>query len=145
MGLKTIIGTSNIHLDQVLSNKICLMSKITRQQPTGLNSATEDMLTLTCCQDHILKENIWFVWLETSYSGDERRCHRCGTNKQTNYQQLKIELLSKWKMEAESQNSYTYTEIYQYIYTLFDKKRYKSIYLGREFSAGLVDLPAPGD
>ena len=23
-----------------------------------LNSATEDMLTLTCCQDHILTENI---------------------------------------------------------------------------------------
>ena len=37
-------------------------------------------MTLTCCQDHILTENIWFVWSETSYSGDERRCHRCGTN-----------------------------------------------------------------
>ena len=37
------------------------------------------MLTLTCCQDHILTENIWFVCSETSYSGDERRCHRCGT------------------------------------------------------------------
>ena len=33
-----------------------------------------------CCQDHILAENIWFVWSETSYSGDERRCYRCGTN-----------------------------------------------------------------
>ena len=29
---------------------------------------TEDMLTLTCCQ-----ENIWFVWSETSYIGDERQ------------------------------------------------------------------------
>ena len=38
------------------------------------------MLTLTCCQDHILTENIWFVCSETSYSGDERRCYRCGTN-----------------------------------------------------------------
>ena len=38
------------------------------------------MLTLTCCQDHILTENIWFVWSETSYSGDGRRCHGCGTN-----------------------------------------------------------------
>ena len=37
-------------------------------------------MTLTCCQDHILTENIWFVWSETSYSGDERRCYRCGTN-----------------------------------------------------------------
>ena len=25
----------------------------------------QDMLTLTCCQDHILTENIWFVWSET--------------------------------------------------------------------------------
>ena len=39
------------------------------------------MLTLACCQDHILTENIWFVWSETSYSGDERRCYRCGTTK----------------------------------------------------------------
>ena len=59
------------------------------------------MLTLTCCQDHILTENIWFVWSETSYSGDERRCYRCGTTKQT----LKIELLSQWKLEAEFRNS----------------------------------------
>ena len=55
------------------------------------------MLTLKCCQDHILTENIWFVWSETSYSGDERRCYRCGTTKQT----VKIELLSQWKLEAE--------------------------------------------
>ena len=44
----------------------------------------EDMMTLTCCQDHILTENIWFVWSKTSDSGDKWRCHRCGTNKQTN-------------------------------------------------------------
>ena len=36
------------------------------------------MLALTYCQDHILTENIWFVCSETSYSGDERRCHGCG-------------------------------------------------------------------
>ena len=36
------------------------------------------MMTLTCCQDHILKENICFVWSKTSYSGDERRCHNAG-------------------------------------------------------------------
>ena len=41
------------------------------------------MLTLTCCQDHILTENIWFVCLETSYSGDEMRCYRCGTTNRT--------------------------------------------------------------
>ena len=34
----------------------------------------------------MLTENIWFVWSETSYSGDERRCYRCGTmnNERTN-------------------------------------------------------------
>ena len=58
-------------------------------------------MTLTCCQDHILTENIWFVWSETSYSGDERRCHGCGTNKQ---QYVKVELLSQWKLEAEFRN-----------------------------------------
>ena len=34
-----------------------------------------EQMTLTCCQDHLLTENIWFVWSETSYSGDERRCN----------------------------------------------------------------------
>ena len=51
-----------------------------------------------CYQDDILTENIWFVWSETSYSGDERRCFQCGTNKDRT---LKIELLSQWKLEAE--------------------------------------------
>ena len=36
------------------------------------------MLTLACCQDHILTENIWFVCSQTSYSGDKRRCHYAG-------------------------------------------------------------------
>ena len=58
-------------------------------------------MTLTCWQDHILIENIWFVWSKTSYSGDERRCYRCGTN---NNRTLKIELLSQWKLEAEFRN-----------------------------------------
>ena len=30
-------------------------------------------MKLTCCQDHILTENICFVWSETSYSGDKKR------------------------------------------------------------------------
>ena len=62
------------------------------------------MLTLTCCQDHILTENIWFVWSKTSYTaytGDERRCHYAG---RTNGEQLKIELLSQWKLETEFRN-----------------------------------------
>ena len=62
------------------------------------------MLTLTCCQDHILTKDIWFACSETSYSGDERRCYQWGTNEQTNEQTLKIELLSQWKLEAESGN-----------------------------------------
>ena len=44
---------------------------------------TQQWMTLTCCQDHILTENIWFVWSETLYSGDERRCYLCGTNNRT--------------------------------------------------------------
>ena len=63
------------------------------------------MMMLTRCQDHILTENILFVWSETSYSGNERRCYRCGTNEQTNEQTVKIELLSRWKLEAEFPNS----------------------------------------
>ena len=60
-------------------------------------------MLLTHCQDHILTENIWFVWSRTSYSGDKWRCYRCGTtNERTNKQTLKIELLSQWKLEAES-------------------------------------------
>ena len=41
-------------------------------------------MMLTRWQDHILTENIWFVWSETSYSGNERMCHGCGTNERTN-------------------------------------------------------------
>ena len=50
--------------------------------------------------DQELSENVWFVWSETSYSGDERRCYRCGTNEQQ--RTVKIELLSQRKLEAES-------------------------------------------
>ena len=82
--------------------KISLVQSLTRQQQTGLNSATEDIFTLTRCQNRILTENIWFVWSKTSYSGDKRRCHYAGrtTNERTN-EQVKIELLSRWKLEAE--------------------------------------------
>ena len=65
---------------------------------------TEDMLTLTHCQDHILTENIWFVWSKTSYSGDKRRCHYAGRT--NGDEQVKIELLSRWKLEAEFRNIY---------------------------------------
>ena len=59
---------------------------------------------MTCCQDHILTENIWFACSETSYSGDERRCYRCGTTNER--QTLKMELLSQWKLEAESRKNH---------------------------------------
>ena len=61
----------------------CWMKQILKLDNSKLGS-TQQWMTLTCCQDHILTENIWFVWSETSYSGDERRCYRCGTttNKQ---------------------------------------------------------------
>ena len=48
--------------------------------------STQQWMALTCCQDHILTVNIWFVWSKTSYSGDKRRCYNAGrttTNKQT--------------------------------------------------------------
>ena len=61
-----------------------------------MNTGYVHMLTLTCCQDHILTENIWFVWSETSYSGDERRCHGCGRNEQ----QTNIEDRATQPMEA---------------------------------------------
>ena len=47
-------------------------------------SSYEDMMMMTRCQDHILTENIWFVWSKTSYSGDKWRCHGCGTNERKN-------------------------------------------------------------
>ena len=33
---------------------------------------------MTHCQDHILTENIWFVWSTISYSWDKWRCHVAG-------------------------------------------------------------------
>ena len=41
-------------------------------------------MLLTHCQDHILTENIWFVWSRTADSGDKWRCYRCGTDGRTN-------------------------------------------------------------
>ena len=83
-------------------------NKFIEQQEKLDNSklgSTQQWMTLTCCQDYILTENIWFVWSETSYSGDERRCNGCGTNERTNDERtLKIELLSQWKLEAEFRN-----------------------------------------
>ena len=51
---------------------------------------------LTCCHGHILTENIWFVWSQTSYSEDMWRCYRCRTDDDN--EQGKIVLLS-WMAE----------------------------------------------
>ena len=65
-------------------------------------------MTLTCCQDHMLTENIWFVWSETSYSGDERSCHGCGTNNErtTNIEDRATQPMPmQWMIEAEFRKS----------------------------------------
>ena len=49
-------------------------------------------MMVTCCQDHILTENIWFVWSKTSYSGDVTDAGRTGVRTDG---QGKIELLSQ--------------------------------------------------
>ena len=56
-------------------------------------SSYEDMMMMTRCQDHILTENIWFVWSKTSYSGDKWRCNGCGTNDE---QTREDRALSQW-------------------------------------------------
>ena len=69
---------------------------------------------MTCCQDHILTENIWFVWSKTLYSGDERRCYRCGT---TTNEQPNSEDRATQPMEAGgwvSQKQFEYIPIYNY-------------------------------
>ena len=58
-------------------------------------------MMITCCQDHILTENIWFTWSKSSYNGYKKRYYHAV---QTNNEQGKIELLSSWKLEAEFRN-----------------------------------------
>ena len=52
-------------------------------------SSYEDMMMMTRCRDHILTENIWFVWSTISYSGYVTDAGRTT-------EQGKIELLSQW-------------------------------------------------
>ena len=63
-------------------------------------------MMMTRCQDHILTENIWFViWSETSFSGNERRCHGCGTNKgQLNSEDRTTQLMEAKYKSATHQN-----------------------------------------
>ena len=90
-----LIATSSEPRSQfVIKCKYMIKTKPLVKLDNSKLGSTQQWMTLTCCQNHILTENIWFVWSETSYSGDERRCYRCGTTKRT----VKIELLSQ--MEA---------------------------------------------
>ena len=84
--------------------KLFSRNKTLQELDNSKLGSIQQWMTLTCCQDHILTENIWFVWSETSYCGDERRCYRCGTNNQPTKQTLKIELLSQWKLKADFRN-----------------------------------------
>ena len=63
---------------------------------------------LTCCQhpNHILRENIWFVWSKTSYSGNERWCYRCGTynQQQTISEDRATQPMQMPMLEAEFRN-----------------------------------------
>ena len=59
-------------------------------------------MTLTCWQDHILIENIWFVWSKTSYSGDERRCYNAGQT--TNERTFEDRATQPLKRKAEFRN-----------------------------------------
>ena len=51
-----------------------------------------------------------------TYSGDERRCYRCGTNNKQ--RTVKIELLSQWKLAAEFRNSAIY-DVLIYLHLVF--------------------------
>ena len=42
------------------------------------------LMATTHCQDHILTENIWFVWSKTTYSVDKWICHYVGRDGRTN-------------------------------------------------------------
>ena len=60
------------------------------------------MFTLTCCQDHI-SQKIYdlYGW---KHHIVEMRGDVTDAGQTTNNEQLKIELLSQWKLEAESRN-----------------------------------------
>ena len=43
-------------------------------------------------QDHIIIENIWFVWSKTfSKSGEKWRCHHAGPTEQANAMEWKLD------------------------------------------------------
>ena len=61
------------------------------------------MLTLKCCQDHILTEKYGLYGLKHHIV--EMRGGVTDAGQRTNKQTLKIELLSQWKLEAEFRNN----------------------------------------
>ena len=51
--------------------------------------------------DQELSENVWFVWYETSYSGDKWRCHHVGrTDKNEQKTREDNATLSLWMLEG---------------------------------------------
>ena len=58
-------------------------------------------MTLTCCQDHILTDMVCMVYSHIVEMRD--RVTDAGQT-MTNNKQVKIELLSQWKLEAEFRN-----------------------------------------
>ena len=55
----------------------------TKIGPGTPGSDKNTLYDMTCGQDHILTENIWFVWSKTSYSGDKWGCYLCGKDGRT--------------------------------------------------------------
>ena len=70
---------------------------------TVQGSSYDDMMTPTCCQDHILTENIWFVWSKTSNCGDKVEMLSMQDNERTNIQDRAYQ--PKWMLEAEFQTT----------------------------------------
>ena len=65
-------------------------------------------MMLTRCQDHILAENIWFVWSKTSYSGDvTNRTNKAGLQKLL---QLCSGAARKWRENEEMKRKWRENE-----------------------------------
>ena len=61
-------------------------------------------MTLKCCQDNILTENIWFYGLKHHIVEMRGDVTNAGG---TNNEQVRIELLSQWILEAEFHKIYS--------------------------------------
>ena len=68
------------------TNRVCMSGQIGWAPRSALAATKSDLPKFWQCPGlvHVpqnpIMYDIWFVWSETSYSIDERRCYRCGTN-----------------------------------------------------------------